>query len=65
MPYLAMTLCRATCPTCQDATPGRCCGCGRRGQVEVRPWPYADEIQGDDTKHALCDDCCDASAAEI
>jgi hypothetical protein len=65
MSYHAMTLCRAKCPTCQDVREGQCCSCRRLGHVEVMADPYASEIEHDDTKHALCEDCCEASAADI
>lgn len=56
----------AACPTCPEAHRGVCCKCGERGDgVTVRPDPYASEINGDDTEHAICDPCYGVAAADI
>ena len=50
----------ALCPTCDDARPERCCGCDEpipREAQRLRPCPYASEIDGDEDRHLLCENC--------
>jgi len=38
---------------------------GKTGDIQFRPYPYMVEIEGDNTKFWLCDDCCNRNAEEI